>query len=59
MKTLVGILLFGSILLPMELQAQRMKGGKDRDWSNRAAEIEGIADRAGGAHNKSNIGARS
>jgi len=56
MKTLMGILFLACALVPAELQAQRLKSGKDRDWTGHSAVTEGIVDRAGGNHTKSNIG---
>ena len=56
MKTLMGILLLVGALFPAELQGQRIKNGKDRDWSGQVPVTEGIVDRAGCMHNKSNIG---
>jgi hypothetical protein len=57
MKTLIQILLAVCLILPAELQAQRSKSGRDRNAVVGLPGTEGIIDRAGGKHNKSNIGA--
>lgn len=56
MKTLMSIFLLAAVLVPAELQAQRIPNGKVRDWTGGTPATEGIVDRAGGLHNKSNIG---
>lgn len=56
MKTLLGIVLIACALLPAESPAQRRLMGKSRERIVNAARTEGIVDRAGGLHNKSNIG---
>ena len=56
MKTLVGFFLFGCLLFPLQLQAQWKIDPKDGGLSNRLSKSAGVIDRAGGAHNKSNIG---
>ena len=56
MKTFLGILLTACFLLPLGLQGQRKIDGKEGESSDRLAKTTGITDRAGGAHNKSNIG---
>jgi hypothetical protein len=57
MKKFLGIILSACILLPSGLQGQGRIEGKDGVRSDRLAKTMGIKDRAGGAHNKSNIGA--
>jgi hypothetical protein len=56
MKTLFSILFLAGALLAPDLHAQRAKGNKDRGWTNAGQRTESIVDRAGGLHNKSNIG---
>jgi len=56
MKTFLGILLTACLLLPLGLQGQGKIDGKEGEPSDRLAKTLGIKDRAGGAHNKSNIG---
>jgi hypothetical protein len=57
MKTLLRLLLVFCLVLPAELQAQRSKSARDRNQPDNRSTTEGIIDRAGGKHNKSNIGA--
>ena len=56
MKTFSGILLIACFLLPAALLGQGKIDGKEGERSDRLAKTLGITDRAGGAHNKSNIG---
>jgi hypothetical protein len=56
MKTLCGILFLASALLVTDLHAQRAKSNKDRETVDTRSRTESIVDRAGGLHNKSNIG---
>ena len=57
MKTLVGSFLMCCMLLPSGTHAQRKGNLKDRDFPEQRRTPQGIIDRAGGTHNKSNIGA--
>ena len=56
MKTFFSILFLASALLAPDLHAQRAKSNKDRESADPGPRIESIVDRAGGLHNKSNIG---
>ena len=56
MKTFLGILLTACLLLPVGLLGQEKFDRKDGEPSGRLAKTMGITDRAGGIHNKSNIG---
>ena len=56
MKTFFGILLTACFLIPVGLQGQGKIDGKEGESKDRLAKTMGITDRAGGIHNKSNIG---
>ena len=56
MKTLISILFLAGALLAPDLHAQRAKSKKDRESADPGPRLESITDRAGGLHNKSNIG---
>ena len=57
MKTFLGIFLTACFLFPWGLQGQGKIDRKDGEPSDRLAKTMGITDRAGGKHDKSNIGA--
>ncbi len=56
MKTFLGILLTACFLVPAGLHGQGKSDPKDDARANRLGKTTGIIDRAGGIHNKSNIG---
>jgi hypothetical protein len=56
MKPIAFVFIICCLLLSSQAQELQKKAARDRDRSDGPASTQGVADRAGGSHNKSNIG---